>query len=141
MTITVAQSVPIGTYNIRVKGTSGSITEIVTVTLTVAKAPSNYTISASPTSITVARGSAGSSTITTAISGGFDSAISFSATGYPVGVSVSFSPVKIPPPGSGKTIMKVNVGKGVALGNHTITVNATGAGLPRTAQVTLDVTN
>jgi hypothetical protein len=37
--------------------------------------------------------------------------------------------------------MKVKVGKGVALGNHTITINATGAGVPRTVQVTLDVLN
>ena len=37
--------------------------------------------------------------------------------------------------------MKVTVGKKVALGNHTITINATGAGLPRTIQVTLDVLN
>ena len=37
--------------------------------------------------------------------------------------------------------MKVTVGKKVTLGNHTITINATGAGLPRTIQVTLDVLN
>jgi hypothetical protein len=35
--------------------------------------------------------------------------------------------------------MKVTVGKGVVLGDHTITINAIGAGVPRTAQVTLDV--
>jgi hypothetical protein len=37
--------------------------------------------------------------------------------------------------------MTVVVGKKTALGNHTITINATGAGLPRTIQVTLDVIN
>jgi subtilase family serine protease len=141
MMITVGSSTVTGTYRIRVTGTSGSITEIVTVSLTVAKAPPNYTISASPTSISVARGSSGTSTITTVISGGFDSAISLSATGYPIGVAVGFSPSTIPAPGSGKSTMKVTVGKGVALGNHTITINATGAGLPRTVQVTLDVLN
>jgi hypothetical protein len=35
--------------------------------------------------------------------------------------------------------MKVTVGKGVALGNHTITIDAIGAGLPHTIQITLDV--
>jgi hypothetical protein len=124
-----------------VAGTSGSITEIVTVTLTVTKAPPNYTISASPTTIRVAIGSSGTATITTALSGGFDSAISLSATGYPIGVTVSFSPGTIPAPGSGTSTMKVKVGKRVALGNHTITINATGGGLPRVTQVTLDVLN
>jgi len=61
------------------------------------------------------------------------------ATGYPIGVAVSFSPTTIPAPGSGKSTMKVAVGKGVAKGNHTITINAIGAGVPREVQVTLVV--
>ncbi|HEY6292149.1 MAG TPA: protease pro-enzyme activation domain-containing protein [Terriglobia bacterium] len=139
MTITVASSTAAGTYNIKVEGTSGGTTEIVTVSLAVTVAPPNYTISASPTTISVARGSFGKSVITTTVSGGFDSAISLLATGYPIGVTVSFSPKTIPAPGKGMSAMKVTVGKGVALGNHTITINATGGGLPRSTQVTLDV--
>ena len=49
MTMTVASSTAAGTYSITVTGTSGSITEIVTVSLVVSEAPPNYTISASPT--------------------------------------------------------------------------------------------
>jgi subtilase family serine protease len=139
MMITVGSSTVTGTYSIRVTGTSGSISEIVTVSLTVSRAPPNFTISASPTTISLARGSSGKSTITTVVSGGFDSAISLSATGYPIGVTVAFSPKIIRAPGAGKSMMKVTVGKGVALGNHTITINAAGGGLPRTTQVTLDV--
>ena len=141
MKVAVGSSTAVGTYNIKVTGISGSITEIVTVSLMVSKAPPNYTISASPQFISVARGSSGTSTITSTISGGFDSAISLSATGYPIGVTVSFSPKTIPAPGSGTSTMKVTVGKRVALGNHTITINATGAGVPRTIQITLDVLN
>jgi len=141
MSIIVGSSTVIGTYGIRVTGTSGGITEVVTVTLVVTKPASGYTLSASPTSISVARDSSGTSTITTTISGGFDSAIALSATGYPTGVTVSFSPETIRAPGAGTSTMKVKVGKGVALGNHTITINGTGAGVPRTVQVTLDVLN
>jgi hypothetical protein len=36
-------------------------------------------------------GGSGTFKITTSISGGFDSAISLSATGYPIGVTVTFS--------------------------------------------------
>jgi hypothetical protein len=141
MTISVGSTAAVGTYHLRVTGTSGSITEVVTVTLAVTKAPPEYTITASPTSISVARGGSGAYTITTTISGGFDSAISLSATGYPIGVTVTFSPKTIAAPGAGKSIMKVTVGKKVALGNHIITINATGAGLPKVIQVTLDVLN
>jgi kumamolisin len=141
MSITVGSSTAIGSYSIKVTGTSGGITEVVTVTLAVTKPAAGYTISASPTSISVARGGSGTSTVTTTISGNFDSAISLSATGYPTGVTVTFSPETIRAPGAGTSTMKVKVGKGVALGDHTITINATGAGIPRTVQVTLDVLN
>ena len=139
LTFTVGASAAVGTYRITVTGTSGSISEAVTVTLAITKAPANFTISASPTSISVDQGGSGTSTITSVISGGFDSSVSLSATGYPIGVTVSFSPKTIAAPGSGQSTMKVTVGKQVALGNHTITINATGAGIPREVQVTLTV--
>jgi hypothetical protein len=56
-------------------------------------------------------------------------------------VTVGFKPGTIKKPGSGKSTMQVTVGKGVALGNHTITINATGGGLEHTIQITLDVLN
>jgi len=139
MSITVGATAAAGAYNIKVAGTSGGITELVTISLIVTKATANYSISASPTSIKVARGSSGTSTITTAVVGGFDSAIVLSATGYPVGVNVVFSPKTIPKPGSGESTMKITVDEKVALGDHTITINATGGGVPHTTQVTLDV--
>jgi len=52
---------------------------------------------------------------------------------------VSFSPSTIAKPGSGKSTMKISVDKDIALGDHTITINTTGAGLPREVQVTIDV--
>jgi kumamolisin len=139
ITFAVGASVAPGTYRITVTGTSGSIKEAVALTLTVTKASPDYTISASPTTISVDQGSSGTTTITSVISGGFDSAISLEATGYPIGVTVSFSPKTISAPGSGKSTLKISVDKKVALGDHTITINATGAGIPRTIQVTLDV--
>jgi hypothetical protein len=56
-------------------------------------------------------------------------------------VTVTFTPEAIAKPGAGKSTMKVTVGKKVALGNYPITINATGAGLPKTIQITLDVLN
>jgi hypothetical protein len=140
MTIAVGASTAIGTYSIQGHGNLWQhhrnrygLPDVVT------KAPPNYTISASPTTIKIARGSAGTSTITTLFPAALTRPFPYLATGYPFGVAVSFSPATIPAPGSGKSTMKVTVGKGVALGNHTITINATGGGLPRTIQVTLDV--
>jgi kumamolisin len=96
----------------------------------------DFTISASPSTITIAQGSSGSTTITTTISGGFDAAIALSGP-----ASVSFNPSTIPAPGSGTSTVKVTVGKNVALGDHTLTITGTGGGVTQTTTVTIDVTN
>jgi kumamolisin len=139
MTLSVGSSTATGTYNITVTGTSGSTVETTTVSLTVTGTNPNFTISASPTSINVARNSSGTSTITTTISGGFNSAISLSASGQGSSQTVTFSPSSIAAPGSGTSTMTVNVGRNARLGNHTITIKGTGGGVTHSTTVTLDV--
>jgi subtilase family serine protease len=99
-----------------------------------------FSISASPTSVSVVRGNNGTSTITTAVSGGFDSAIALSATGQPSGVTVSFSPASIAAPGSGNSTMTMAVASSTTTGTYTITVTGTGGGITHTASVSLTVT-
>jgi kumamolisin len=99
----------------------------------------NFTISASPASVSVAQGSNGTSTITTAVSGDFTSAIALDATGQPTGVTVSFSPTSIAAPGSGTSTMTMAVASTVAPGSYTITVTGTGGGTTHTATVSLTV--
>jgi subtilase family serine protease len=100
----------------------------------------NFTISASPTSVSVVQGSNGTSTITTAVSGGFSSAIALTAAGQPTGVTVSFSPTSIAAPGSGTSTMTMAVASTTATGTYTITVTGTGGGTTHTATVSLTVT-
>jgi subtilase family serine protease len=141
MTMTVASSTATGTYSITVEGTSGSTIETTTVSLTVtATASPNFTISASPTSVSVVQGSNGTSTITTTVSGGFDSAVALTASGQPTGVTVSFSPTSIPAPGSGTSTMTMAVASTTATGTYTITVTGSGGGTTHTATVSLTVT-
>lgn len=139
MTMTVGSSTAVGTYTITVKGTSGSTTASTTVRLTVTGTNPNFTISASPTSLSVSRGSSGKSTITTAISGGFNSAIAVSASGQGSRVTVSFSPSSIPAPGSGTSTMTVTVSRRASTGTRTITIKGTGGGVTHTATVTLTI--
>jgi kumamolisin len=141
MTMTVGASAATGTYNVTVTGTSGSITETTMVSLTVtATASPSFTISAAPTSVSVVQGSSGTSTITTKVSGGFDSAIALSATGQPTGVTVSFNPTPIAAPGSGTSTMTMAVASTTAAGAYTITVTGTGGGITHSATVSLTVT-
>ena len=141
MTVTVGSSTPVGTYPITVMGNGGGIQQTTTVTLTVtAQAQPNFSITASPSSLTVQQGNQGTSTITTTISGGFNSAISLSASGMPSGVGVSFNPQTIPAPGSGSSTMTITVGSGTAVGTYPITVTGNGGGIQQRTTVTLTVT-
>lgn len=99
-----------------------------------------FTLGESPTSLSVAQGAAGTSTITTAISGGFNSAVALSAAGEPAGVTVGFNPASIAAPGSGTSTMTATVASTVAAGTYPITVTATGGSLTQMGTVNLTVT-
>jgi subtilase family serine protease len=140
MTITVALSTVPGTYSITVTGTSGSITASTVVSLTVTATPATFTIAAAPKTITVAQGGSGSTTITTTISGPFDSAITLSASGEGVAQKITFSPSSIPAPGSGTSTVSIKVGPKAKPGKHTITITGTGGGVTKSATFVLDIT-
>ncbi len=140
-TFTVASGTATGTYPITITGTGGGITHTATVTLTVtAAATPAYTLSASPTAVSVATGATGTSTISTAVSGGFSSAIALSASGMPTGVTVAFSPTSIAAPGSGTSTATFTVGSTAVAGTYSITITGTGGGITHTASVSLTVT-
>src|SRR5271166_581478 len=141
MTITVGGSTPTGTYPLTVTGNGGGIQQHTTVTLTVtAQGQPNFTISASPSSLSVAQGNQGTSTITTVISGGFNSSIALSASGMPSGTTVGFNPNPIPAPGSGNSTMTITVGGSTPTGTYPITVTGNGGGIQQHTTVTLTVT-
>jgi kumamolisin len=99
-----------------------------------------FTIAASPTSVSVVVGNSGTSTITTTVSGGFDSAIALTASGQPTGVTVSFSTTPIAAPGSGTSTATFAVASSTATGTYSITITGTGGSLTHTATVSLTVT-
>jgi subtilase family serine protease len=113
---------------------------ITTLTGTTTQTPA-FTLSASPTAVSVATGSTGTSTITTAVSGGFNSAVALSSTGAPTGVTVSFNPSTIAAPGSGTSTVTFTVGASTATGTYPITITGTGGGLTHTTTVNLTVTS
>jgi subtilase family serine protease len=99
----------------------------------------SFTISASPASLSVVQGNNGTSTITTAVLDGFDSAVSLSASGQPTGVTVSFSPTSIAAPGSGSSTVTLAVASTTATGTYTVTVTGSGGGITKTATISLTV--
>jgi pseudomonalisin len=100
----------------------------------------DFAISANPTSLSIVQGSSGTSSITTTVSGGFNNAVSLSASGAPAGTSVSFSPASIAAPGSGSSTMTITVGATTVAGSYTITVTGTGGTTSHSTSVSLTVT-
>jgi hypothetical protein len=79
------------------------------------------------------------STITTTISGAFNSSITLSASGLPSGATASFNPATIAAPGTGNSTMTITVGSGTALGTYSITVTGNGGGVQQSATVTITI--
>jgi subtilase family serine protease len=141
VTFAVSSTTVPGTYGITITGTDGNLTQTATVSLTVtATAPAGFTVSASPASITVSRWASGNIAIKTAVIGSFNSAINLSASVQGNAQTVIFSPNSIAAPGSGTSTMTVRVGRNASIGNHTVTIKATGGGKTQTTAVTLNIT-
>src|SRR5271165_1850146 len=115
----------------------GGVQQTAIVTLTVT--PSDFILTASPPTVTVAQGSAGNTTVESTLLGAFNSAVTLSASGMPPGTTVSFNPNPIPAPGGGTSTMTIMVGANTPLGSYSITVTGNGAGLQHNFTVTLIV--
>ena len=140
-TFAVASTVAAGNYTITVKGTAGSTTGTTTVTLTVTASTGtgNFILRANPATVSVARGATGKTQVVSQVTGGFNSAISLTASGQGSGVQVSFNPSTIAAPGSGHAVVQIRVSATAATGTRTITVTGTGGGLTKTTTVTLTI--
>jgi subtilase family serine protease len=102
-------------------------------------ATAGFNLSASPTSVSIAQGGSGTSTITSTVTGGFDSAVTLSASGQPTGVTVGFSPGSIT--GTGTSTMTITVAATTVTGTYPITVTGTSGSITETTTVTLTVTS
>jgi hypothetical protein len=108
-------------------------------------APSNpdFTLSCSPSSLTVNQGSSGGSNCTVASQNGFANAVSLDCTGLPAGATCAYNPNPVTPPANGSvgSSLTVAVGAGVPVGAYSFQARGIGGGLTRTFNMTLNVTS
>jgi len=136
----VASTTATGTYTITVTGSGNGTTHTTTVSLTVTAASTGtFTISVSPSNGYLYQGQSGYATVTTKVSGGFDSAISLSATGVPSDVSYSFTPSSIAAPGSGTADFNLSVPSNATTGTFSITITGTGGGVTKSTVLTFSI--
>jgi hypothetical protein len=136
MTVTTSASTPAGTYAITITGTSGSLSHSTTVSLTVnAAGQQNFSLSASPSSVTVTQGTSGTSTITVNRQNGFTGSVSLSASGQPSGVSATLNPSST----TSTSTLTLTASSGATTGTFTVTITGTSPGLSHTTTVNLTV--
>ncbi|HEV8173993.1 MAG TPA: S8 family serine peptidase [Actinoplanes sp.] len=136
LTIATLASAPPGTYALTVTGTSGAISHAAGITLVVTPAP-DFSLTASPTSVSVLRRQTAYYTVTSTPVGGFASPVALSLTGAPSGTSVSFTPN--PVAASGSSTLRVTPGGFTPRGTFTLRVKGTSGALTHQATVTLVV--
>lgn len=99
----------------------------------------DMTVAISPTTLSVAQGASGTATVTTAVSGGFSSAVTLAVSGTPTGATATLSATSIAAPGSGTSTLTVGGGTATA-GTYTLTITATGGGKTKTCTLSLTIT-
>jgi hypothetical protein len=95
----------------------------------------NYSLSASPSSLTVTQGTNGSSTITVTPSGGFTGSVSLSTSALPAGVTASFGTN----PTTGSSVLTFTASSTATTGTSSITITGTSGTLSHTTSISLTI--
>ncbi len=136
VTFTASSTATTGTASVTITGTSGSLSHTTSVSLTVnATATPNFSLSASPSSLSVAQGSSGSSTITVSPSGGFTGSVTLSNSTLPSGVTASFGTN----PTTSTSALTFTASSTATTGTSTITITGVSGTLSHTTTISLTV--
>jgi hypothetical protein len=135
LTLTASGTAAIGTVTVSVIGTSGSLTNQTTITL-VMNPTGNFTLSASPSSLSFMQGESGTSTITVSPQSGFNGSVSLSASGLPNGVTASFNPAST----TSASTLTLTASSTAATGTATVTITGTSGNLSSATTISLTVT-
>jgi hypothetical protein len=95
----------------------------------------NFSLSASPSSLSVTQGTSGSSTITVTPSGGFTGSVSLSTSALPAGVTASFGTN----PTTGSSVLTFTASSTATTGTSSITITGTSGTLSHTTSISLTI--
>ena len=128
-------------YNVVAAGASnacfGRASSCVTLTPNATTTP-DFSISCSPSSVSVTQGASNTTTCTVTPSNGFNSAVTLSCTNPSSGVSCAFSNNPVPN-GSGSSTLTITASSTATTGTFSLNVQGTGGTLTHSATVSLTV--
>ena len=136
LTLTAGSTATTGMSTVTITGTSGTLSHTTTLALTVnATATPDFSLSASPSSLTITQGSNGSSTITVAPQNSFTGSVTLAASGLPNGVTASFGAN----PTTATSTLTLTASSTATTGVSTVTITGTSGSLSHTTTVALTV--
>jgi uncharacterized membrane protein len=130
-----AGNTPPGSYAITVTGTQGALSHSIVITLVVDPTP-DFTLSATPTTLTIPSAGTAQYTISVTPVGSFTGAVTLKAGGLPGGATATFNPT----PTSSTAVLSITVTSTRSSYSRTITITGTSGSLNHSVKVTLQVT-
>jgi hypothetical protein len=98
----------------------------------------DFSVSASPSSVSVVQGSTGTSTVTVSALNGFTGTVNLSASGLPAGVTAAFNPASTT---GGNSTLTFTASNTATLGTVTVTVTGTSGTLTHSTTISLTITS
>src|SRR2546426_4726188 len=137
-TLSVSSSNP-GSYSVTITGTTGSMSHQTTVTVNIV----DFSLTASPSSVTISPGSSTASTISLKSLGGFPGTITLSTASSPPGptLSLSCTRVTLSSGGTGTTTLTISTQSSTPVGDYTVTVAGSSGALSHSTSVLVSVKN
>lgn len=126
LTVTTSTSTATGGANLTVTGTSGKVSQALTLGLTVNPAAGSVAVSATPATVTLAPGAIAVYTLALTRTN-YSGAVTFAAAGLPSGATATFSPN---PAGGNSASLQIATTDTMKDGSYPVTVSASGSGIP-----------
>jgi hypothetical protein len=136
LTVTTGASTPVGTYTLQITGATATLSHSVNVTLSVTSA-ADFSIAASPTTLSVSRGGSGTDSVTVTALQGFSGTTTLSVSGLPSRVSATWSKTTVT--GSGSSVLTIHVNRRARSGTYNLTIKGTSGNLSHSIPLTLVV--
>ncbi len=137
LTLTSSCSPTVGSATITITGASGNLIATTSIALTVAvPAQAAFTISPSPTTLSLAQGGTATDTITSTTTACFSGSLTLSVSGLPAGVAATFSQN----PTTSSSVLTLTSSTSATTGLSTVTVTGTSGTLTVATTIALTVT-
>lgn len=99
----------------------------------------DFSITATPAALSAVQGGFAATTVSTSLTGSFNSSVTLTASGLPAGTTASFSPASIAAPGAGSSTLSISVGSTAPPGTYNLSINGSGGGKSHSTTISLTI--